>query len=565
MFTPLSQDLIAPHVGVGVNRSLLVVQVETIGATRRPMRLCRLASFLSYTVSEQEGRRGACLKGRALPLLLLCLVCITCYFLHPGSATSAVHSKRSFMLSTARLTRCAKNEPACVPLASPESVSTLSGTFQAETNPSTNSTHRLADLLIVPHPFYGHHKLCGSGEWIYHYASLHAVASARRSSTNVSGSGTSGRAGPLLVSVSVEAGLGDRIIGVLSEFFWAVLSGRALLLTSYADGTLPRWDEAVEPVLFNWRAEETEFPVALTAPLHYTYRGARGWGGQRTPDGPINSSLDAIAYLVNGGSHVFASEDMARFSGLKRGGRDRLFVSSNRGGVVALFRNPHHASWLTQTAGLTPDTAWACGFRALFAPAPAVLRAYGRTFDRLRSLRGRCIAANVRAGDAYLSGSLVMSNISDTHAAYFACAERAERSLVETERTGSDADAQEQPPVPWYVTSDSPELRRLVQQHWGTSRIITDPVTRYVHGDCRGHGHPCTPELETAAIVHAFGQLYAASLCATHVFSGGSGFGRSAAFAAPAAGAYVMEAEADGVASCARLSLTELAKLGAGN
>lgn len=430
--------------------------------------------------------------------------------------------------------------------------------------PSTNTTHSHAGLL--PHPFYGFHNLCGSGEWLLDYASLHEAAAARRNSTNVSGPpGSRGRAGPLLVSVSVEAGLGDRIIGVMSEFFWAVLSGRALLLTSYADGTLPRWEDAVEPVLFDWRAEETEFPVALTAPLHYTYRGARGWGGQRTPDGPVDSTRDAIAYLVNGGSHVFASEDMARYSGLKEGGRHRLFVSSNRGGVVALFRNPHHASWLTQTASLAPHTAWACGFRALFAPAPAVLRDYGPTLDRLRSLQGRCIAVNVRAGDAFLSGVLIMSNISEQHAAYFACAERAERSLIETERAGADAAAYDQAPVPWYVTSDSPELRRLVQQRWGASRIITDPVTRYVHGDCRGHGHPCTPELETAAIVHAVGQLYAASLCATHVFSGGSGFGRSAAFASPATGAYVMEAEADGVASCARMSLTDLAKLGAGN
>ena len=120
--------------------------------------------------------------------------------------------------------------------------------------PSVPSSQRV--VLIPDHPFYGHHDLCGSGAWLLEYARVHTLA------LNAS------PAGPLLVSISVEAGLGDRIIGIMSEFYWAVISRRALLLTTYADGTLPRWDYAVDPVFFDWRAEEAAFPQKLTAPLH---------------------------------------------------------------------------------------------------------------------------------------------------------------------------------------------------------------------------------------------------------------------------------------------------------
>lgn len=398
--------------------------------------------------------------------------------------------------------------------------------------------------LLPAHPFFGHHDLCGSGAWLIEYAHLHSVA---RNSTP---------AAPLLVSVSVEAGLGDRIIGVMSEFFWAVLARRALLLTTYSDGTLPRWDYAVEPVLFDWRAEESAFPPTLTAPLHYTYLGMRGWPGPRAYGrGVADCARDAMAYQVNGGDGVFATEDLSKYTGATGGAaRERLFVASNRGGVVRLFTNPHHAAWLTgmppDGAGLTIESAWACGFRALFAPTPAVLEAYGAIFKRLRALGGRCVAVNVRAGDAFLAGVAGMANLSAAHEAYFSCAERAALD-------GGLAGA------PWYVTSDSPDLRRLALARWGVARVVTDPVTRYVHGDCLHHGHPCEPALQRESIVHAFGQLYAATLCDVHVFSGGSGFGRSAAFAAPATAAYVMEVE--GVADCSRMDMGALAALGAGN
>lgn len=368
---------------------------------------------------------------------------------------------------------------------------------------------------LRPHPFYGQHSLCGDGAWLDAYSRVHAAA--RRSR--------------VLVSIGVEAGLGDRLLGVMSEFFWAVLSGRALLLTTYADGTLPRWEAAVEPTLFDWRAAESDFPSSLTTPLHYTYRGDRGFGGDRSYGPGVDTSRDAQFYMVNRNREVFGRENMSSFGGLVGGagaGRERLFVSSNRGGVALLFGNPHHADWMRRVAGLTPSTAWACGWRALFAPGPVILATYARVFEQLRRLDGRCVSVNVRAGDEILAGRAGIGALSPGHEAVFACAANASAAL-----SGGGSDV-----VPWYLTSDSPDLRRLALERWGPAQVITDPTARYVHGDCLHHRHPCTPDLQDASIVHAFGQLFATTLCSAHIFDTSSSFGRAAAFATPGAALY---------------------------
>jgi len=153
------------------------------------------------------------------------------------------------------------------------------------------------------------------------------------------------------------------------------------------------------------------------------------------------------------------------------------------------------------------------------------LHCTSQSFSRLRKLNGRCVSVNIRAGDEVLAGRETIGALSPTHEAYFECAMKASKDALNVS-------------MPWYVTSDSPDLRRLVLQRWGDQQVITDPVTHYVHGDCKHHRHPCTPELEKAAILHAFGQLYAMTLCNTHIFDVSSSFSRSAAFATPSATMY---------------------------
>ena len=406
--------------------------------------------------------------------------------------------------------------------------------------PRTVASHETPQSNLLHHPFYGVHDLCGDSAWLRAYADVHAAA--RRSR--------------VLVSVGVEAGLGDRLLGVMSEFFWAVLSGRALLLTTYSDGSLPRWQDAVDPVMFDWRAEEAEFPSSLTLPLHYTYQGERGFGGNRGYGPDVDPARDAQYYMVNRGREAFLQENLTTFAG-RRGaqGRERLFVSSNRGGVVALFDNPHHSAWMREVAHLTPSTAWPCGWRALFTPNAALLGTYSSIFSRLRPLSGRCVSVNVRAGDSFLAGREGFAALTPQHEAVFACAAKASAAMGAA--AGSDSGGV----VPWYLTSDSPDLRRLALERWGAVQVITDPDARYVHGDCKHHGHPCTPELQNASIIHSFGQVFAASLCKAHIFDTSSSFGRVAAFATPGAELYTFNFRGH----CSLQPVEAIAAVAAGN
>lgn len=210
-------------------------------------------------------------------------------------------------------------------------------------------------------------------------------------------------------------------------------------------------------------------------------------------------------------------------------GQKALFVASNRGGVTTLLlRNPRYARRLRETMGLQPSTAWTCGFRTLFEPTDAVLDAYGPMIDRVRALNGRCIAVTVRTGDDAMRGA---NKSIDDYADHFACAEKVSRDLQASEG-GSPVD------VPWLVNSDSRDVRAQALARWGPARVIVDAETAYSHGDCVGQGHSCDEATEARAAIDAFGSFFAMSLCQHHVFHPGSGFARSAAFAAREAKMY---------------------------
>ena len=73
----------------------------------------------------------------------------------------------------------------------------------------------------------------------------------------------------LLISVLVEGGLGDRIAGLFQQLWVAIFTHRALLLTSFADGSYPMWEAAFDSPFIDWSAPEP--PPELSYPIQYTY------------------------------------------------------------------------------------------------------------------------------------------------------------------------------------------------------------------------------------------------------------------------------------------------------
>ena len=92
--------------------------------------------------------------------------------------------------------------------------------------------------------------LCGHG-WQDLYAQLHHAMLSRESS----------HAPRYAVSLAVETGLADRIIGALSIFYYSLLSGRAFQMATYDD--VLGLDAVFDPGRVDWRLRDALDPVLV--------------------------------------------------------------------------------------------------------------------------------------------------------------------------------------------------------------------------------------------------------------------------------------------------------------
>lgn len=317
-----------------------------------------------------------------------------------------------------------------------------------------------------------------------------------------------------LVSVAVEAGLGDRILGTITEFAFALLTNRAFQLITY--GTLPRFEAAFSAPNINWsRSIDND---SLIDNLKYTYRNQRGYGGDRSYLSSINTDLYWPLYLINDdrGNEFFAKANVSTYP-LGHENVQTIFAASNRGRIVRLFDNPYHRSQLFRM-GLHPRTAFRCLFNFLFSPSYAILEAMSREFLALESPDTLKIAINIRVGDKTFDPEKDSKVQLETYERYFNCALSIE---VFAKRPNQI--------VIWYVTSDSLRLRQLAKMKYG-EKVLTEEKLRYYHGDCgaspeQRYGN-CTSANSDASIIRAAGQIFAMAMCDYHIITKGSSFGK---------------------------------------
>ncbi len=342
----------------------------------------------------------------------------------------------------------------------------------------------------------------GCGTWQESYINLH------RSILN-------GSSPPrYLVSVSVEAGLADRLTGTLTEFYFALLTNRAFQIITY--GTLPRFEAAFLSPNINWSRPLDD--DHLISNLKYTYYGERGYVGDRSYGPNINTSVYWSMYLINDdySNSFFLSSNVSKYP-LDHDNVSILFVASNYGRIIRLFDNPYHRSQLFRM-GLRPETAVKCAFDFLFSPTVSLRQAMSKEFPVLKSVDILKISINVRVGDSAFNPDLDSNTTLEPYERYFICALNIESfARLPNQR------------VIWYFTSDSLRLRQLVKKRYG-EKVLTEEKLRYVHGDC-GNSHAkldenCNKQSQDFSIRMSAGQIYAMSMCDYHVISLMSGFGR---------------------------------------
>jgi hypothetical protein len=349
---------------------------------------------------------------------------------------------------------------------------------------------------------------CGTA-WQAPYAALHAriVSGAAPQRT--------------LVSVAVEAGVADRLSGLVSQFLFALLSGRALQCATY--GNLPPWEAAYVSPHLDMR------PPALSAavlePLKFTYRGVRGYDGPReyAPDSGVDPARYYPLYLTNDyglrARDMFHAQDLAR-APEGHEGVPTILSASNRGKSYAVFDNPHHSAQL-QAMGLTPDNAFACVHRFLFALGPRtcddVCREHARILDAAGAADTLRIAIHVRSGDAAFAEGDVPAPWQQAEA-HFSCAEE----IAATRAAPNQS-------VLFYFNSDSLSLRRQAVERYG-ARLLTDLRAGAGQTDCAFHGG-C--DSVNASFRLAVAQLDLFARADVHVVSIGSGYGAMGAWLAP--------------------------------
>ncbi|DBB13148.1 TPA: hypothetical protein ACH3X3_004902 [Trebouxia sp. C0006] len=293
-----------------------------------------------------------------------------------------------------------------------------------------------------------------------------------------------------LISAGLEAGAADRLTGIFSEFYMALLTRRAFLISTFSD--VPGWDSVFDAPFINWTSADLDMDMMAPLRIPRHLQGARQFGPS------VNVSQYSFLYLVNNDTlndQIFGSENL-QDSALVPGSKF-LLVASNRGRSIKLFDNPHHRDQLLEW-GLTSHTAATCAYRFLFREQQHVLDTFQQDLDLLKNKSVLKIGIQIRAGDNTFSEdtgyptALIQS--------YFDCAQQLDQQLQLTNPAR---------PIVWYVVSESLQVCNAVKQQLG-SKVFTRLDLHAEHANCKETGG-CS-DVPGRALQQAVGQMLAFSL-----------------------------------------------------
>mmetsp|Transcript_9176 Transcript_9176/g.27560 ORF Transcript_9176/g.27560 Transcript_9176/m.27560 type:complete len:258 (-) Transcript_9176:7-780(-) len=147
-----------------------------------------------------------------------------------------------------------------------------------------------------------------------------------------------------VVSVAVQAGLADRLVGTIQTFFYAIITKRAFQITTY--DSIPGLELAFDPTRsqINWLRAPIE--EEIIGPLKFSRQQELG-----LQDGEYHPVID-VKYKTKW-AYMYLINDMAKSAEIFGGSNllyepagyhesETVLVASNRGQVLKLFDNPNH-------------------------------------------------------------------------------------------------------------------------------------------------------------------------------------------------------------------------------
>lgn len=328
-----------------------------------------------------------------------------------------------------------------------------------------------------------------------------------------------------LVSVAVEAGLADRLSGIITQFWWAVFNKRAFQISTY--DRLPRFESAYDYRFINWTRPPDH--VNYTIPLMYTYKGERGFVGERLFDDSIDLKEYWLEYLINDDNHVkriFLHTNVSEYP-VAYPTKHTVFTSSNRGGMHYMYDNPKMKP-LLEKLNLKKQDSFRCAYTFLFkynkevqqTSAPFLKQIEGK--QRPTHSNSLLIGIGIRAGDKSFDPKHDAALTPAVYEPFIHCAERIEESFYSNPqrlRLRSNSN------TVWFIMAESLHTRQMIAERYG-KKVVTDSNNSYFHGDCghKSHGG-CDQEHLRQAIIHAASQLQLFAKCNVHIVAK-SGFPR---------------------------------------
>jgi hypothetical protein len=259
---------------------------------------------------------------------------------------------------------------------------------------------------------------CGDG-WAGTYSHIHAAALTANP--------------PRLLRVHPRGGLGNNLDAIVTMFYWAILSNRALVI-------MPKADVPFEAVF------DSKY-------INWTDDGARAAS-------PASRFIDLrfAEWMADDASDVFEALHARNLTEIYA---DTPILDIALGAPLfhVIFTNPHHRAQLF-TWGLSPETAFGCALNYLFMPNLRLRTRFADEFARLADGAVLKIGIHARFGDAvFLGNSTDKANavFDDKHLAHiFHCAQEIE-----------DLKAVAEQEVLWYVVSDAEQFRHYAIRRFG--------------------------------------------------------------------------------------------------
>eukprot|EP01038_Epipyxis_sp_PR26KG_P004618 gene4618-6496_t len=281
----------------------------------------------------------------------------------------------------------------------------------------------------------------------------------------------------LLIQTVRAGGFNDRLVGVITGFYAALLSKRMYIIRAYG-GYIP-FEAAFDYSSYNWSANNMQSNIVdiVAAP-------SVDQDGFPTYDIPeMNSSFRNVnATWINmmQRTPLFSSDTDPKVVDTILSDKTNILFESNRGGTYELFTRSNYSRKITSITGIhEPQFCIYYAFYFLFKPNHHVIHLAKPYSSQLADKNTLKIGIQIRVGDkVWKKNYSPFINSSHYYENFFHCANWIEKNNL------SVANGQQKRNVKWYLISDSLSIRQDAKRIYGNKIVTnTNDVARHQRFD----------------------------------------------------------------------------------